>query len=145
MKIKSLMVLMRLRQVALDEARLNLSEAINEECKADAVRREIEQSIEQDANQAANSLSDMDVESFACWLRHAHSRLEEAKRLLQAASHRAAVRRANLTLARAAAESVAMAISGNAKEAWKEIICDEQRSINEISATASFRSPAQLG
>lgn len=116
MKPDVLVSQIRVREAALDGARRDLAHALEQEESAEAERRGAATAILCQSDLAASSKTDAEVESFACWLKCARLRMQEATCRLEYAQQRSAACRAALTLARAAAETAAASLACKQKE-----------------------------
>lgn len=107
---RDLSSLLRVRRLALDEARRALAASLGAEAVAEATARDAERAIEAESD-AAHVLTadDSTVEAFAAWLPQARRRADLAREAVATAQAETSRARAGLTLARAALASALQA------------------------------------
>jgi flagellar export protein FliJ len=135
MKPDPLESLLRLRQVALDEARRELAGCLRAESETAAAVAAIEAAIEREA-EAASSLAagDAEVEAFAAWLRRIRPEQRAAIAAAAAAEAATAQARAVLGAARAAVRAAETMIEKKAAEARAEADRKTQAELDEVAS-----------
>jgi flagellar export protein FliJ len=128
-----LLALVRLRRLAVDEARRVLADCLRIETEAAGRIRAIDIAISQET-EIASALEgdDQVVEEYAWWLRQAQQDRAAAEAGLNAASQRVHEARSVLGASRAAVEAVETLIAERAAEARQEMLRQEQRDIDEM-------------
>ena len=135
MKQDPLESLLRLREVAVDEARRGLADCLRIESDAAAAVAAIEAAIERET-EAASSLAagDTEVETFAAWLRRIRPKQQAARAAEEAAEAATAEARAVLGAARAAVRAVEQMLENKAKAAHEEAMRKAQGQIDEVAS-----------
>jgi flagellar export protein FliJ len=135
MKQDPLESLLRLREVAVDEARRGLADCLRIESDAAAAVASIEAAIERET-EAASSLAagDNEVETFAAWLRRIRPKQQAARAAEEAAEAATAEARAVLGAARAAVRAVEQMLENKAKAAHEEAMRKAQGHIDEVAS-----------
>jgi flagellar export protein FliJ len=135
MKQDPLESLLRLREVAVDEARRGLADCLRIESDAAAAVASIEAAIERET-EAASSLAagDNEVETFAAWLRRIRPKQQAARAAEEAAEAATAETRAVLGAARAAVRAVEQMLENKAKAAHEEAMRKAQGQIDEVAS-----------
>jgi flagellar export protein FliJ len=102
MKRRALQTVLRLRHLAVDEAKRALAEKLAAETDADAMEHMAQTAIRREADAAsALDAGDGAVEAFAAWLPHGRAALEQARRRRNEAEMAVTQARAALKVARA--------------------------------------------
>jgi flagellar export protein FliJ len=101
-----LVPLLKLRRLAVDQARQGLAECLAREEVTEKVLAEAEAALERETLAAQASASDGEVEAFAAWLPYGRMAVQKAQSARDAAAVETTLGRAALTLARSAAEAV---------------------------------------
>ena len=137
MKPDPLESLLRLREMAADEARRHLADCLRVESEAAAAVAAIEAAIERET-EAASSLAadDAEVEAFAGWLRRIRPKQLAARAAEGAAEAGTAEARAVMGAARAAVRAVEQMLSDKAKAAHEEAERKAQAQIDEVASRA---------
>ncbi len=137
MRDEPLRTLLRLRRLALDEARLTLATSLAAETEAADLCRSIEEAIRRETDVASRvDAGDATVEAFALWLRQTLTEQAAASVALTDAEGRTHEARIVLTVARSAVEAVETEIERREGVRRQEGERREQRSLDEISAHA---------
>jgi hypothetical protein len=132
-----LLVLLRLRRLAADEARRVLADCLRVEAEAAGRMRAIDVAIEQETEIASGlEGDDRIVEAFASWLRRAQSGRAEAESGWNAATQRVHEARTVLGASRTAIEAVEMLIAERAAGQRREMLRQEQQRLDESAAQA---------
>ncbi len=102
----ALEALVRLRHLAVDQARRALADCLAAETTADSAAAALEAQVEHEADAAASlTTEDADVEAFAVWLRRIRPEQEAVHRAQDEAALATARARAVLSAAHAAAQA----------------------------------------
>jgi colicin import membrane protein len=126
--------LLRLRQVALDEARRELAECLRAESEAGAAVAAIEAAIEHEMEVASSlAAGDAEVEAFAAWLRRIRPEQRAAEAAVAAAEAATAQARAVLGAARAAVRAAETMIEKKAAEARAAADRKAQAEVDEVA------------
>ena len=142
MRDEPLRTLLRLRRLALDEARLTLATSLAAETEAADLCRSIEEAIRRETDVASRVDAGgvlggpATVEAFALWLRQTLTEQAAASVALTEAEGRTHEARIVLTVARSAVEAVETEIERREGVRRQEGERREQRSLDEISAHA---------
>lgn len=135
MREQALHTLLRLRRIALDEARLLLAASLDREAEAARQVRAIERSIREETDRASRlDGSDTTVETYALWLRRARDMLASATGALleaESATHEA---RVVLGAGRQGVEAVEAELARLAEDARAAAAKREQRALDEIAS-----------
>ena len=134
MKRRALQTVLRLRHLAVDEAKLALAEKLAAETDADAqvhraqtaIRREIDAATSLDAGDGV-------VEAFAAWLPRGQAALEHAQRQRNEAEMAVTQARAALSVARADEAAVERLLATQDAAAAAEIARHEQAEQDEMA------------
>ncbi len=131
--------LLRVRRMALDEARHRLAATLQAEADAEADALAAERAILTEADAArALTADDGVVETFAAWLPGARRRAEAARAAQEAAQAETSLARAGLQLARAAVEAAEALQSRQAEDRAAKAARKEQITLDDIA----MRRPA---
>lgn len=134
----SLESLLRLRQVAVDEARRGLAECLRQESEATRVVAAIQSAIEQETEAASNlATGDAEVEAFAAWLRRIRPRQQAAHEAEDEAEAATAKARVVLGAARAAVKAVEEMLEQDAAAAQTQTEHRAQAEIDEVAQRSS--------
>ncbi len=134
----SLESLLRLRQVAVDEARRGLAECLRQESEATRVVAAIQSAIEQETEAASNlATGDAEVEAFAAWLRRIRPRQQAAHEAEDEAEAATAKARVVLGAARAAVKAVEEMLEQDAAAAQARTEHRAQAEIDEVAQRSS--------
>ena len=132
MNDESLTTLLRLRQAAVDEARLALAACVREEAAARAALAALDASAEREAAAAARlEAPDRTVEEFAVWLRRIRIDREMREQALTLAETRSREARSVLTVSMAAAGSLEKLVERRAAERRAQADARSQRELDE--------------
>jgi flagellar export protein FliJ len=127
-----LQTLLRLRRLAVDEARRGLAESLRQETEASERARTISAGIDRETDLICQAASDDRlVDHFAAWLRRARVEQDEAARALLAAETQSQEARAVLTAGRAAVEAAEALIERREAERVAEEERAEQKRLDE--------------
>ena len=139
MKHDPLESLLRLREVAADQARRGLADCLRVESEAAAAVAAIEAAIQRET-EAASSLAagDAEVEAYAAWLRRIRPKQQAARAAEDAAAAATAEARAVLGAARAAVKAVEQMLENKAMAAYEEA---ERKAQGQIDEAASRTRP----
>jgi flagellar export protein FliJ len=130
--------LLRLRRLAVDDARRGLSECLRAEGEAAQAVAAIEAAIEHETDVAASlSTGDAEVEAFAAWLRRIRPKQHAAHAAEAQAGAATAQGRAILAAARAAVSAVEDMLAEHAAERMAEGQRQDQREIDEAAQRRS--------
>ncbi len=133
MRDEPLRTLLRLRRLALDEARLTLAACLEHETEAAARLRQIERSIQEETGRASSlDGGDATVETFALWLRRVRAEQEAAEHALLEAETRTTEARVVLGASRQAVEAVEAELERREVVGRLEETRREQRILDEI-------------
>jgi flagellar export protein FliJ len=134
MKQNPLESLLRLRQMAADQARRDLAECLRAESEAVAAIAAIEATIAREM-EAASSLAagDADVEAFAAWLRTMRPKQQAAHGAQTAAEVAVLEARAVLGAARAAVRAAEAVLEKQTAAAQAEELRKAQDQIDEVA------------
>jgi flagellar export protein FliJ len=135
MKQDPLLSLLRLRQVAVDEARRHLGNCLRVESQTAAAVAAIEAAIARET-EAASSLAagDAEVEAFAAWLGRIRPKQQAARAAEEAAEAATAEARAVLGAARAAVKAAEQMLENKARAAHEEAERKAQGQIDEVAS-----------
>jgi flagellar export protein FliJ len=135
MKHDPLESLLRLREVAVDEARRHLADCLRIESEAAAKVAAIEAAIARET-EAASSLaaSDAEVQAFAAWLHRIRPEQQAAHAGEETAEAATAEVRAVLSAARAGVRAVEQMLENKAKAAHEEAERKTQGQIDEVAS-----------
>jgi len=134
MKRDPLEALLRLRQVAVDQSRRDLTDCLRAEAETEAAVQAIDASIEHEAEVVSDlGAGDAEVEAFAAWLRRMRPQQREAKRAREQAEADTATARAALAMAQAAVRVVEEMQMHQADAAREEAERAAQREIDEMA------------
>jgi flagellar export protein FliJ len=137
MRDEPLRTLLRLRRLALDEARQTFAACLEVEATEAGRVRGIERSIQAETDRASSlDGNDMTVETFARWLRRVRAEQEAAERALHEAEARTAEARVVLGASRQAVEAVETEIERRDALERQEGTRREQRMLDEIGGRA---------
>lgn len=126
--------LLRVRRMALDEARRLLATRLQAEAEAEADALAAERTILAEADAArALTADDGVVETFAAWLPGARRRAEAARAAQEAAQAETSLARAGLQLARAAVEAAEALQSRQAEGRAAEAARKEQIALDDMA------------
>ena len=107
MKQASLRTLLRLRQAAVDEARVALASCLAAETAAREALRELDAAVARETDAAMRlEAEDRAVEEFAAWLRRVRAERSQGERVLASAEARSAEARSVLSVTMVAAGSL---------------------------------------
>jgi len=135
MRDEPLRTLLRVRRLALDEARLTLASCVATETAAAAAIRDIEDEIRRETERASSlDTGDAVVEAFALWLRRVRDQQTRTAAALREAEERTHEARAVLTACRAAVEAVETEIARRDEVRRQEAARVEQRSVDEAAS-----------
>lgn len=135
MRDDAIRALLRLRQIAQDEARLLLSGCLERESATAGRVRVIERAIQTETEHASSlDGSDATVETFAVWLRRARADLADATGALQEAEAQTHEARAVLNASRSAVEAVEAEL--RRREVAQQVDADrrEQHALDEVGS-----------
>lgn len=137
MKHDPLESLLKLRQMAADQARRHLADCLRTESEAAAAIAAIKAAIARET-EAASSLAagDTEVEAFAAWLRTVRPQQQAASAAQTAAEAATAEARAVLGAARAAVRAAEELLEKNAAAAQAETARKAQAQIDEVASRA---------
>jgi flagellar export protein FliJ len=126
--------LLRLRRLAVDDARRGLADCLRAESHAAQAVAEIEAAIEHETDVAVSlTAGDAEVEAFAAWLRHIRPKQHAAHAAEAEAEAATAQGRAVLAAARAAVRAVEAMLEKHAAEQTHEAERRDQRAIDEVA------------
>ncbi len=135
MREQPLRTLLRLRRIAMDEARLMLADCLDREAMAGRTARAIEQSIREETDRAsALDGSDAVVETFALWLRRTREALAVANAAWQEAELATHEARIVLGASRQAVEAVEAELARLADEERLAANRREQHALDEVAS-----------
>ena len=127
--------LLRLRRLAVDEARRGLADCLRAESQAAEALAALEAAIERETDVAADlSAGDAEVEAFAAWLRRMRPKQQAAEAQAEAAT---AQGRAILAAARAAVSAVEDMLAEHTAERKAEAQRQAQHEIDEAAQRRS--------
>jgi flagellar export protein FliJ len=127
--------LVRLRRLAVDEARGALADCLRGEEAAEAVVARIAASIERETDVATSlSTSDAEVEAFAAWLRRIRPEQHAAHAAQDQAAIETARARAIVAVARAALQAAEDMVERHEAERRAEAERQAQRDLDEVAA-----------
>jgi flagellar biosynthesis chaperone FliJ len=133
MRDEPLTTLLRLRRLALDDARLALAACVAAESDAALALRAIQESIHRETALAGRlDAGDAAVEAFSAWLRRCRGAHEAAAERLDGAEERTHEARVVLAASRAAVEAIEEEIARRDRERQRLDQRMEQRSLDEI-------------
>jgi hypothetical protein len=136
-----LSALLRVRRVALDEARRALADCLGAEAIAAEALTEAEAEIVRERATAASlKADDAAVESFASWLRAARSRAEQARIVHERVTAETARARAIVAVARGSFEAAQTALDQKAKDEREAQQRREQLSLDEAVQSRLVRA-----
>ncbi|MCW3473310.1 hypothetical protein [Limobrevibacterium gyesilva] len=129
-----LQLLLRLRHIALDDARQGLASRLQDAALAAAAERAAALSLWRE-REAASSMqaTDTAVEAFAAWLPTGLKALDAAREASERAEAACAQARAKLAAARGAAEAIASMLDAEAAKARLEASRREQAILDEAA------------
>jgi flagellar export protein FliJ len=131
-----LLTLLRLRRLAVDQARQGLADCLRDEAAAGQVVREIEAAVIRETDTACRLAGDdRTVEDFAVWLRRVRLELDAASETLLTAETRTQEARAVLSAGRTAVETVETLIARHEAELAAEERRKEQIELDEFART----------
>lgn len=137
----SMEALLRLRQLAVGDARRDLAACIAVEVAAQEAVKTIEAAVMRETAAACRlDGSDQVVESFAAWLQRMRPSAAAAEAAMQAAALRTTEARAVLAAARSAAESVEALLAHHAVVAAALAAAAEQHALDEAAGRATAAS-----
>ena len=141
----ALPALLKLRLQAVDEARTRLVDCLRREGEAVIAADRARRAIEAEMNRA-NSLSaeDGDVEAFVTWLPRGRALLDQANAAIDRAQGETMRARAELNMARGAAEAVEEVIHQRAVLALAEVRRREQAEFDDRAGRAAGRRVATI-
>jgi flagellar export protein FliJ len=126
--------LLRLRRLAVDDARRGLADCLRAESRAAQVVAAIEAAIEHETDVAVSlSTGDAEVEAFAAWLRRIRPKQHAAHAAEAEAEAATAQGRAILAAARAAVSAVEDTLAKHAAARMAEVQRQDQREIDEAA------------
>jgi flagellar export protein FliJ len=129
--------LLRLRQLAVDEARRQLADCLRAESDAAAAIAAIEAAIAQEMEVASNLVGDdTEVEAFGAWLRRMRPQQQAAHAAQATAETNTSEARAVLTAARAAVRAAEAVAEKHAAVAQAEAARKAQAEIDEVASRA---------
>lgn len=128
-----LQVLMRLRRAAVDDARRRLGAAVQEGAAAQTARKAAEAAIATESANAIAAIGDTAVEDFSRWLPRGRAVLYGAEQAEADAALLASTRRAELNLARAAAEATDQLMQQRVAQARLDRDRGDQRALDEMA------------
>lgn len=132
-----LRIVLRLREMEVDDARTELVRRETRVHAAAVAAHEAEAAIQSEMTAAARlSADDAAVEAFGAWLPSGRRAVLEAQAVLSRAQGESAQARARLNVARAAAEAVKTLIADRDAEASREVLRREQIDLDEAGARA---------
>lgn len=124
--------LLRLRRLAVDQARRALADCLRSETEAREAVRETEAAIAREQEAASQPTGDdQTVEDFAVWLRRARSDLAHAAEALLVAETRTQEARIALVSERSAMETVETMIARHDTEKAAQAMRQEQAALDE--------------
>jgi flagellar export protein FliJ len=127
--------LVRLRQLAADEARGLLADCLRDEEAAEGAAARIAASIERETDAAISlSTTDAQVEAFAAWLRRIRPEQQAAHAAQDQAEIETARARAMVAAARAALEAAEDMVQRHAAALRAEAERQAQRDLDEVAA-----------
>jgi len=130
--------LLRLRRLAVDEARRGLADCLRAESQAAEALAALEAAIERETDVAADlSAGDAEVEAFAAWLRRMRPKQQAAHAAEAEAEAATAQGRAILAAARAAVSAVEDMLAEHTAERKAEAQRQAQREIDEAAQRRS--------
>lgn len=132
MNDESLTTLLRLRQAAVDEARLALAACVREEAAAREALDALDAAADREAAAAARlEAPDRAVEEFATWLRRNRIDRETREQVLILAETRSREARSVLTVSMAAARSLEKLVERRVSERRAQAEARSQRELDE--------------
>lgn len=133
--------LLRLREIAFEEARRALRGAIEAESEADQAAAAAEAAIRRErAVASALDAEDGAVEAFGAWLPGAHATRNAAEGRRETAALATVHARMQLQAARGAVEAVRSALAAKAAAAAAEQARREQRTLDELGSRGPTRA-----
>ena len=130
--------LLRLRRLAVDEARRGLADCLRAESQAAEALAALEAAIERETDVAADlNAGDAEVEAFAAWLRRMRPKQQAAHAAEAEAEAATAQGRAILAAARAAVSAVEDMLAEHTAERKAEAQRQAQREIDEAAQRRS--------
>jgi flagellar export protein FliJ len=137
MKHDPVQSLLRLRQIAADQARRELAECLRAESDAAAAIAAIEAAIAREMEAATNLAGgDAEVEAFAAWLRRMRPQQQAADAARVATEAATSEARAVLGAARAAVRAVEAVVERNAAATRAEAARKAQAELDEVASRA---------
>ena len=132
--------LLRLRLLAVDQARRDLADCLRQEAEASEAVRELAAEVERETDVVCQSPGeDSLVENFAAWLRRARADQDAAAKKLLDAELQTQEARAVLTASRSAVETVEAMIDRRAAEQEAEVGRVEQKAVDEAAGRSRMR------
>jgi flagellar export protein FliJ len=120
-----LQILLRLRRLAMDQARRGLADCLRSEAEASQAVHEIAAAIDRETNTVCETVGDdRMVDNYAAWLRRARIEQGNAANALLTAEAHTQEARAVLTVGRAAVETVEALIAR--REAERTVVAERQ-------------------
>jgi flagellar export protein FliJ len=126
-----LVPLLKLRRLAVDDARHSLADCLAREDATEKALAEAEGALERETLAAQSSASDGEVEAFAAWLPYGRLAVQKAQSARDAAAVETTLGRAALTLARSAAEGVEKLIEQHQQAREAEAAARERAVLDE--------------
>jgi flagellar export protein FliJ len=134
--------LLRLRRMALDEARRTLADCLREESEATADIRALDDAIDRETNAATDlEADDAAVEAFATWFKRVRQDRASAAEVLSRAETRTQEARAVLTVGQRAARVVEDMLSAQETERREAEAHRDQLAIDEAAGLLSSGEP----
>jgi flagellar export protein FliJ len=141
----SLQTLLRLRRLAVDQARRGLADCLRSEADAGSAVREIAAAIDRETDTVCQSVGDDHmVDNFAAWLRRARVEQGNAVNALLTAETHTQEARAVLTVGRAAVETVEALIARREAERTAAAERQEQNVLDEAAHTTTSSGREQV-
>jgi flagellar export protein FliJ len=127
-----ILALLKLRRLAVEEARQGLAGCLAREDAAERALAESEAILHREMLAAQSSASDGEVEAFAAWLPQGRQAVRRAQEARDSAAAETALARAALTLARSAAEAVDNLVEQRRLAEGAEALKREQAVLDDI-------------
>jgi flagellar export protein FliJ len=123
--------LLKLRRLAVDQARQSLADCLAREQMTEKALAEAEAALDRETLAAQASASDGEVEAYAAWLPYGRMAVQKAQSARDAAAVETTLGRAALTLARSAAEAVEKLIEQRRQKNLAEAEQRERKVLDE--------------
>jgi flagellar export protein FliJ len=134
--------LLRLRRLAVDEARRGLADALRSESEAARTIAAVEAAIEREADVASSlAAGDAEVEAFAAWLRRIRPKQQAAHDAADEAEAATGLARTVLGVARAAVRAAEEMLAKHAAELHAQAERQVQAELDEVAGRPRQADP----